>query len=97
LDNLVEFYAYRNIFSGNIYTQFDEVWEHLGIVGVDHNILTGSLPAVFGQMPIIEQLFVDSNCFSGGIDIFDAELEPLMQYIELSTNQFTGTYLRLLE
>lgn len=87
---IVEFVLYDNHLTGIIPSGFKEnkVLESL-VVGKNH--LSGTLPSL-AKATLLEYLYVQNNMLTGNLyNILNADTQNVLQYVDFSNNEFTGT------
>jgi Leucine-rich repeat (LRR) protein len=82
-----------NFFHGSLPSNL-YVLSSLDYLGLGFNDLTGSLPYSLGQLTSLEQLYLEKNHFIGSLQpLLNLSFGSLLNSIDLSNNQFTGTLL----
>lgn len=64
---------------------------HIIAIGLTDRNLTGQLPRVFTQLPLLDAIDANQNQLTGGLNSLDLLQHPTLKYINLSNNQISGT------
>lgn len=86
---MADFVMCQNQFTGTLPVEY-ETNRLLKSFLTSSNDLHGTLPHF--QCPVMQALYVQNNRLSGNLDhVFNATVQKLMEYVDFSSNEFTGT------